>query len=518
MNIATNADLILCNATILTMDVQHPFAEAVAISGNIILSVGSNKSVDRFRSRHTRVIDCNKLPIHPGFVDAHLHPLAFAKHLSSVKCSGPDIENISDILTKLNPISAPIHTGEWITGVDYDNEVLAERRHPTRWDLDVHTPDNPVRLIHRSGHAMVLNSYALKLAGINADTSDPVDGVIVRSGTSSEPTGVFLDANDFLRQRLGAITSEADIARSMRMVNDVLLSYGITSIQDAGHTNGLHRWNTLHRLIASEQLQTRTTMMISSRSALEFHNYGMQFGTGDLMLRLGHVKQMLTSSTGTFLPSLEDLTNNVRSAHEKGFPVAIHAVEEDAVLMATVALTDGLSCTLPAPDRIEHCSEAPSHIRQAVIKCGATVVTQPGFIYWRKEQYEKHPKPESLYPIAALREIGIPIAFSSDAPVIDPNPWPGIHAMLLSDFQYDSSTPCSEQVPYAKISQALYSYTLASARSEGLESFKGSLVSGKLADLVVSSLSVDEAIANPEGVSAAMTIINGQIVRDILTQ
>ncbi|MEC9309800.1 MAG: amidohydrolase [Chloroflexota bacterium] len=518
MNVSTSADLILRKATVLTMDVQQPIAEAVAISGDRILSVGTNESIERFRSRYTRIIDCNNLLIHPGFVDAHIHPLAFAKHLSGVKCSGPDIQNINDIVTKLNPVSIATSSGEWITGVDYDDETLTERRHPNRWDLDVYNPDNPVRLIHRSGHAVVLNSCALKLAGIDANTPDPIDGVIVRSSNSTEPTGVFLDANDFLRQRLGVITSEADIARSMGFVNDVLLSYGITSIQDAGHNNGLYRWNTLQRLIASQQLQTRITMMVSGKSVLEFHDQGRQFGAGDLMLRLGHVKEMLTSSTGTFLPSLEDLTENVRAAHKLGFPVAIHAVEEDAVRIATVALTDSRCNDLPAPDRIEHCSEAPLHIRQAVSECGATVVTQPGFLYWRKDHYGKHFKSEVLYPIESLRQTGIPVAFSSDAPVIDPNPWPGIHAILERSSQAASYRAFSEYVPNGQIYQALYAYTVAAARTEGLESLKGSLVRGKLADLVVSSLSHHEEIANPENVSAAITIINGQIVRDVLTQ
>ena len=518
MNSSTNADLILRNATVLTMDVQQPVAEAVAISGNRILSVGTNKAIDRFSSRYTRIIDCNNLLIHPGFVDAHIHPLAFARHLSSVKCSGRDIQNINDIVTKLNPVSTSTNFGEWITGVDYDDDTLAERRHPSRWDLDAYNPDNPVRLIHRSGHAIVLNSCALRLARIDADTPDPIDGVIVRSDDSTEPTGVFLDADDFLRQRLGVITSEADFARSMVLVNDVLLSYGITSIQDAGHTNGLHRWNTLQSLIHSEQIQTRVTMMLSDKSSPEFHGLGWQFGSGDLMLRLGHVKEMLTSSTGSFLPSLEDLTANVRAAHRLGFPVAIHAVEEDAVRMATVALTDGQCNDLPAPDRIEHCSEAPLHIRQAVSACGATVVTQPGFIYWRQDYYEKHFESEMLYPIEALRQTGIPVAFSSDAPVIDPNPWPGIQAVLERSSQGTSPRPFSESVPNDQIFQALYAYTVAAARSEGLEAFKGSLVSGKLADLVVSSLSGHEGITKPEKISAVITIINGQIVRDVLTQ
>jgi predicted amidohydrolase YtcJ len=518
LDTSTTADLILKNATILTMNMQVPVADSLAIAGNQILSVGSRKFVDRVRSRHTRVIDCEQLPIHPGFIDAHMHPLAFGKHLTSVKCSGQDVNNIGDIVTKLTPFSTKRHAGEWITGVEYDDETLSERRHPNRWDLDTRIPDNPVRLIHRSGHAIVLNSYALKLAGINSDTLDPVDGVIVRSANTLEPTGVFVDASDFLRDRLGPISRDTDIDNSIQMVNDVLLSYGITSLQDAGHANGMHRWDTLKRLIHSGRLQTRTTMMLSNRSAPEFYNAGMQFGSGDLFLRLGHVKQMLTASTGTFLPGLNDLIYNIKVAHSMNFPVAIHAVEEEAILIASLALTDVTCHSLEVPDRIEHCSEAPDHIRQAVRHCRATVVTQPGFLYWRGDHYQELAEAESLYPIEALQELGIPVAFSSDAPIIDPNPWIGIRAMAEKSIQHILTLNRADILNNPKIVRAIYAYTLAAAKSEGLDSVKGSLVKGKLADLAVSSASLKELIANPENASAAITIINGQVLRDTLTE
>ena len=118
--------------------------------------------------------------------------------LLGVDCSPSAVTSIEDIAEQLKIRAADAPPESWIRGTGYNEFYLRENRHPTRWDLDAAVPDRPVRLTHRSGHAVVLNSRALALAGIHRDTPDPAYGVIERNETTGEPTGLLLEMDDYL--------------------------------------------------------------------------------------------------------------------------------------------------------------------------------------------------------------------------------------------------------------------------------------------------------------------------------
>jgi predicted amidohydrolase YtcJ len=351
-----------------------------------------------------------------------------------VDCGPDNVASIEALKQAIRGRAERTPAGRWIRGFGYDDLSLAEGRHPTRWELDQAAPHHPVRLDHRSGHATVLNSLGLELAGIHRETPDPVEGVIEWDEASGEPTGLLLELSGFLRRRLGSVRGQAELNADIARLDQLLLQYGITSVQDAGASNDLARWETFRRLKESGQLACRVTMMAGASSLEEFRVAGLTWGSGDDKLRLGHAKVMVTVATGTLHPGIAELKELVRQAHHAGFPVAIHAVEKETV--AAVAevlqqekgsLSGGNSLPpLSQPrDRIEHCSECPPEMVKQVKNCGAMVVIQPGFIYWNGDRYLK--RVESgllpyLYPADALDVAGIPVAFGSDAPVINPNP------------------------------------------------------------------------------------------------
>ncbi|MBM4309177.1 MAG: amidohydrolase family protein, partial [Deltaproteobacteria bacterium] len=155
-------DLILFNANVITMDPTSPVAQLVAIRNGKIEKVAGNDHLKDLRNSKTKVIDCHGKTVLPGFIDAHIHFHGFSERLMTLNLKPRNnIRSISDIQTKIRETSQQQPPGTWIRGRGYNEFYLAEKRHPTRWDLDVATSTHPIKLTHRSGRAHVLNSLAL---------------------------------------------------------------------------------------------------------------------------------------------------------------------------------------------------------------------------------------------------------------------------------------------------------------------------------------------------------------------
>ena len=527
---------MLVNARVLTLEPEQPIADAVAVRGQTIVAVGCRADVTRLAGPGTQTIDCQGMCLLPGFVDAHCHLLATASSLQGLRCGPwqvPSIQVLKDAIRRRADLTPQ---GKWIRGFGYDELALDERRHPTRWDLDSATHHHPVRLDHRTGHATVLNSQGLRLAGIHRDIPDPVEGVIERDEESGEPTGLLLEMGAFLGERLGRLRANAETEEGVLRMSRMLLGYGITSVQDAGHGNSLSRWDTFHSLQTSGRLQCRVTMMAGATHLDDFLAEGRHWGDGDQWLRLGHAKTMLTLTTGALQPNIEELRQIVHRAHQSGFPVALHAVEQEVVAAAAQLLQelplysflkkgDGRISTPEATsvprDRLEHCSECPPELSAAVCRSGAMVITQPGFIYWNGDRYRERVDPSllgSLYPIGELIRCGVTVAFGSDSPVIDPNPWPAIYSAVT---QFTKAGPQmhrnGEDTPRSArkipIESALRMYSIAGAYADGTQNIKGTIRPGKLADLVL--VNKDPTTVDPEtlkDIHPVLTILGGRVV------
>ena len=509
-------DLVITNAKLLTMDRSCPIAEAVAVSGERIVAVGTTEKIKRLAGPDTQAIDGQGYTLLPGFIDSHIHLLPLARTTQELDCRPDKVSSIAAIAHRVFEWARIVPPGEWVRCFGYDHLALDDSRHPTRHDLDPISPRHPVRLDHRSGHAMVLNSLGLQLAGINAETPDPVEGVIERD-ENGQPTGVLFEMSAFLSQRVGSGRSRNKMRQGVTAANQLLLSLGITSIQDAGPENGPARWQVFRELAESETLQFRVSMMAGSGHIAGLLDAGLPWGYGDHRLRVGHVKVMLTMSTGVLHPSMEELQEIAAEACRSGFPVAVHCVEQETVAAAAQVISE-LSA-LPAgvpPHRIEHCSECPPETLIAVQRCGAMVVTQPGFIHWNGPAYRRNVASSlqpHLYPVGAMQSAGVQIAFGSDAPVINPNPWPAIYsAVTRKDFK-GQPLPESNGAGRVSIESALRMYTLSGAETEGTQADRGSITPGKLADLVL--VDADPLTIDPEGVKdikAKLTMIGGKVV------
>ena len=222
-------------------------------------------------------------------------------------------------------------------------------------------------------------------------------------------------------------------------------------------------------------------------------------------------------SPGALHPNFKDFSVIATEAVRSGFPIAVHCVEQETVKAAAQVIANLPPLPVGVPrHRIEHCSECPPEALEAVQESGAVVVTQPGFIHWNGPRYRKsvaETLQPHLYPIGPLNANGITVAFGSDAPVINPNPWPGIYSAVTGKDYDGIAVP--EVGSFMGISAELATrmYTIYGAESEGTQKDKGSITPGKLADLALvnaNPLTIDsEGLKDIKGI---MTMIGGVIV------
>lgn len=212
-------DLILFNANVVTMDPAFPIAQLVAIRNGKIEKVAGNDNLKDLRNPKTKVIDCHGKPVFPGFIDAHIHFHGFSERLTAIDLSPRNnVRSISEMRDRINRISKALPSGTWIRGAAYDEFYLAEKRHPTRWDLDGATSTHPIKLTHRSGRAHVLNSLALRLVHLSKETADPTDALIDRNIQTGEPTGLLYGMGDYLAKAIPPIHG-AQMEHGVKLAN-----------------------------------------------------------------------------------------------------------------------------------------------------------------------------------------------------------------------------------------------------------------------------------------------------------
>jgi predicted amidohydrolase YtcJ len=416
------ADLLFRRCRIWTADPANPRAQAMLVRRGRIVFVGDD--ADAPPAPGVAVVE--GATVFPAFVDAHVHLLALASRLLGVEVAPPAVASMSALLERLRRKGETTPPGQWVRGWGYDESVLGG--HPTRHHLDAVVPLHPVRLVHRSGHASVLNSLALRLVGITRETDDPPYGLIERD-QEGEPTGLLLGLEGWLDRRIPPLSPQ-EVEEGLRRVNALLLSKGIALVHDATATNDLDRYRTLARARERGVLTVGVVFLPGIASLEAFVREGLRPGpAGDLII--GQAKVLLTPSLDGRLPT--EVVEQARGAVEAGWAVAIHAVEEEAVALAAEAVRRAGPPPGPQPHRIEHASECPPPVVARVREAGAWVVSNPLFLYHSGPRYRAQVEPPllpHLYPLGSLWRAGVPLAFGSDAPVTLPDPLLGIAAAL----------------------------------------------------------------------------------------
>lgn len=509
------AELLLKNADVITMDPTVPSASLVAVKDGRIIFTGTDKDAELLSGPGTRVIDCEGKTLVPGFIDSHCHIFSFLRNHLTVDLSPAAVRSIEDIKAAIRRKVAVTPPGHWINGSDYTEFYLAEKRHPTRWDIDEVAPDHPVILSHRSLHACVLNSRALALAGITNETEEPPGGSIHRDPNTGEPDGLLFDMLGYIRYRVMPPLSDAELEKGAVDVNRSFLSQGITSLQDATVSNEVRRWHTYRRLQEKGILKSRIYLMTGIEHIREFRDAGIAFRSGDDFLRMGGLKIVLGEATGKLHPSQADLNRYVLEAHREGCQVALHAVQPATVEAALNAIECALSESPHRQHRhrLEHCAECPPLLFERTRKLGAVISMQPPFLYYSGERYLAQIPADSirwLYRVKSFLDAGLVVAAGSDTPVVPNSPLVGICTAVMRQAATGQLLAPEERVSAL---QALALYTRNAAYASYDEQVKGSITAGKLADLLL--LSDNPLRVAPEEIKeikVEKTIIGGSVV------
>jgi predicted amidohydrolase YtcJ len=226
------ADTVFTNGNVYTANDNQAHAQAIAVQGERIVFVGSNEGAQKFVGKNTRVVDLKGATVLPGFTDSHQHLAGVGAREMTLNLEG--IVTLQDFLAAVKQRVDQAKPGAWVTGRGWIETFWKPPVFPTRWDLDKVSPNNPVSLTRADGHASVVNSAALKIAGIGKDTKNPFGGEISKDRKTGELTGMLLDAAQGLVRRHIPQASAADAEQAILLGVQRDLSLGWTQIQDAG--------------------------------------------------------------------------------------------------------------------------------------------------------------------------------------------------------------------------------------------------------------------------------------------
>ncbi|MFK7898800.1 MAG: amidohydrolase family protein [Myxococcota bacterium] len=355
-----------------------------------------------------------------GLHDHHIHLMSLAAALGSVACGPSAVENAEGLSAAL--ANATPRNG-WIRGAGYFESVAGDL---TRDRLDELAPDIPVRIQHRSGAMWFVNSNGLEALGIQqtGDASAAPEG-IERQG-SGRPTGRLFRMDAWLRERLPA-AEPPDLA----VVGERLARFGVTGVTDATPTNAAQEFALLRAAQTCGALPQRLRIM--GRLDLRAPDSAEAAGSGSRARIAVDAHKILLDEPA--LPDLDALARAVREAHEANRGVAIHTVTRAELVFALAALE--IAGTHPG-DRLEHASIATPEAIETIERIGLRVCTQPNFIAERGDAYQRDvaalDQPH-LYRVGSWARAGVPLAFGTDAPFGDPDPWRAMRAAVRRETQ-----------------------------------------------------------------------------------
>ncbi|HEV2318243.1 MAG TPA: amidohydrolase [Verrucomicrobiae bacterium] len=535
-----NANLIIINGIVRTMDDSEMTSEAgavagqaVAILGNRIVTIGSTDEIKALAGPRTQTIDAAGGLVLPGFNDAHVHFLMGGFQLSEVNLR--EAKSPKEFVTCLEQFVRNVPVGEWITGGEWDHEWWPGAPMPAKDWIDAVTPRHPVFLRRLDGHMALANSRALALANVTRATAEVPAGKIVRD-QHGEPTGIFKDAAMDYVERLIPKPDFAQKLAAAKAASEYAASLGVTSVQDMSAAPDIGVYQTL---MLRGELKTRIYGMTPLAEWEGLANTGIRAPFGSDLLRIGGLKAFsdgsLGSSTALFfepylhepdnvgLPGPDNLPEGamlqrVLAADRAGLQVLVHAIGDRANqqmldIFKTVAAQNG---PRDRRFRIEHAQhlradEIPRFGRQHVVAS-----MQPYHAIDDGRWCEARLGPDrcrGTYSFRSLLDANTILAFGSDWTIAPLDPLTGIYAAVTRR-TLDGRNPDGWQ-PQEKISvaQTVRAYTVNSAYAEFAETVKGSIAPGKLADIVI--LDSDIFTMDPLNIMKARvlyTIMDGKVV------
>jgi len=495
------ADLVVVGGQIWTADDARPWAEGVSVSDGVIEAVGPEEQIRERIGPATRVVELDGRFAMPGFIDTHTHFLDGGFRLSTVDLR--DADSQEEFARRLAEYAQGLEEGEWILGGDWDHEMWGGDLPDRSW-IDEVTPHNPVFVTRLDWHMALANTRALEVAGVSVDVAVPSGGEVVRD-VEGRLTGVLKDDAMSLVTLHIPKPTEAQRDSALRAAMRHAASLGVTGLTDMGSWEDLETYERARR---SGDLTVRVYAYVPLSTVDSLTRRVSAWGRGDEWLRIGGVKGFVDGSLGSgtalfeapytdepgnsglLVTSLDELKAQVEKADAAGLQVGIHAIGDRAIRLL-LDIYEALEEELGPRDRryrVEHAQHLGPLDAERFARLGVVAVMQPYHAIddgrWAERRIGRD-RARRTYAFRSLLDEGAVVAFGSDWTVAPLGPSLGLYAAVTRR-TLDGANP-EGWVPEQKIGveKALRAYTSAAAWAGFMEDRTGSLIPGRLADIVV---------------------------------
>jgi predicted amidohydrolase YtcJ len=516
-------DRIFFNGKVLTLNDASTVASVVVVDAGRIVAVGGDELIDRFEADHST--DLQGRVLMPGFVDSHTHLRGRPKRYIALN----DTRSIQELRQQVADKAKELGPGEWITGYGWSEDQMEEQRRPLREDLDIAAPQNPVYLERAGGHSAVISSLGLEIAGIDASTPDP-DGGVIEHDSAGELNGIIRERHNLVARFIPEATDE-EVRDSLVAMLKAQLSLGITSLVQAEDRIGHYpEWERIYKQHPGEL--PRAAIQVAWEGLPDMFAFGRRSGDGDEFLRVGAVKIFVDGGftgpaaftkepyrgqddyRGKLNLSPDELRRIIREAHGAGWQLGIHAIGDAAIELTVDELLSALR-DLPRSNHrhyLNHFTVMPSaETMDAMAANGIAITQQPNFTYTLEGRYREYLDGDRLQHNNSLRtpmDHGIHVAISSD--ILPIGPMVGIYAAVTRKGMSGNVYGADEALT---VVEALRAYTSRGAWLTFEEEEKGSIESGKLADMIV--LDQDIVTLDPDhimNINVLQTWLGGKLV------
>ncbi|HWS52025.1 MAG TPA: amidohydrolase [Microbacterium sp.] len=533
---AQSAPRLVTARAIHSADAAATTATAMLTDRGRIVAIGTAEECEAAADRagvSPERVDLGDAVVVPGFVDAHAHPLMYGQLMTWVDCGPGKAGSIPEIVALLKAAAADTPAGRPVRGYGYEQRNLAEKRHPTRFELDEVAGDREVYLMNASGHGGVVNSYTLALNGVDRDAVNPDGGEFFRDA-DGELTGELSDAACNILTGVHGVKighhgpnfhladEPEEHLRQLDAATQRFLAGGVTSIGDAQVTR--REFDMYLRLAEAGRLELRVSMYLLSHLLDEALEMGLVGQFGNAHLSFAGIKLYADGTLGGWTAYFPDgyvgdpcrtgqlyhepaeYAELIKKAHTAGLQTATHAQSPTAIEMVVGAIEAALEerPDADARHRIEHCGLPTPEQIQRMAASGIRPVNQTQHYFnWGEGVEEAIGTPgERFNPLGEFERAGVPFTISSDAPVAEPIPLEAIQTAVTRVTRRGHRLGPDDLRVSALA--ALRAHTIEGAVSIGREDDLGSLEVGKYADFAVLS---DDPLAVPAEEIASIRVL-----------
>lgn len=533
--------LAFLGGKIFTADSGRHVLSGVYAEDGVIRAVGHADEIRRMVPSGATLIEIPGKTLVPGFIDGHTHMLIYGTMLDMIDLRYPGVSSVEDVVKAVAEAASSAPEGQWIRGWGFDYSWFPDGRAPTRWDLDPVSPHHPVFLVHASGHHALANTVALKLSGVEEGTSDPKGGRFLRD-SRGRLTGMLQDAAQQVVMRSSVDIGNhgpsvgnydapiAELVDEAARASALFMAAGVTTVIDAQVTSReLHAYMEARR---QGRLCVKVCCMPLSNHLDDLIRLGLAGPIGDGWLSIGPLKIYcdgdLIACTSAFSEPYEGQPTNrgrtfwterelrelVFRAHQFGLQIGIHTVGDRAMDLSLGALEVALRA-FPREDhrhRVEHACYVTESQLERIASLGVIPVSQTRFFYELGDNFLDILGPSRanrLIPLKSQLDLDIPIALSSDSPVVSYLPMDIIHGAVSRRTLKGTVLGADERI---SVEEAIVGLTIGAAHSAFLDDERGSIEVGKSADFALIGGDLLGCAADDiPSLPVEMTVIDGQV-------